>query len=69
MDRFRGFKRRKQLNEKHKKIREETTETIRSGNNKEGLLISLFLKLRSNRQTYIVEAVWAAEVSPLKSAP
>ena len=50
-------------------IRKETTETIRSENNKEGLLINLFLKLRSNRQTYIVEAVWAAEVSPLKSAP
>ena len=31
--------------------------------------MDLCLKLRSNRQTYIVEAAWAAEVSPLKSAP
>ena len=49
-----------------KRSEKETTETIRSGNNKDGLLVNLYLKLRSNPQTYIVEAVWAAEVSPIR---
>ena len=38
-------------------------------NNKDGLLINLCLNLRPNRQTVNDEAVWAAEVSPLKGVP
>ena len=49
--------------------KKKTTETVCSENNNEGLLMNLCLKLKSNPQIYIVEAVWAAEVSPLKIAP